>query len=285
MVPFDRYLVRLGDHRMHVMETGQGVPVLMMHGNPTWGFLYRRVAEALRGAPVRAIMPDAIGMGLSDKPTDPKIHTLEFHAGKFAELIDALELPRFVMVVQDWGGAMGVLAASMRPGRLAGLVVLNTVLGPPRADFRPTGFHRFARAPVVSDFAFRVLGFPQNAMFLAQGRWASVMGDVRRAYRFPLRGRNNNAAPLALARMVPDSMAHPSIEPLKRCQDYFTSWQGPCAIVWGDRDPVLGSVRSWIQKLKPEAECTRTPAGHFLQEEVPDEIAAAVRSVVARVGP
>src|SRR5713101_639682 len=85
MVPPDRYLVQLKDARMHVMESGQGLPVLMLHGNPTWGFLYRRVAQALAGAPVRAIMPDLIGMGFSDKPRDAAVHTLEYHAAKIKE--------------------------------------------------------------------------------------------------------------------------------------------------------------------------------------------------------
>jgi haloalkane dehalogenase len=80
--------------------------------------------------------------------------------------------------------------------------------------------------------------------------------------------------------MVPDSLTHPSIEPLGHCQRLVESFRGPAAIVWGDRDPVLGRVRSWIEKLLPMAKVTKTQAGHFLQEEVPSEIAAAVRSVV-----
>jgi haloalkane dehalogenase len=79
--------------------------------------------------------------------------------------------------------------------------------------------------------------------------------------------------------MVPNSMDHPSIEPLRRCQALVEAFTGPAAIVWGDRDPVLGRVRPWIEKLLPRASVTRTAAGHFLQEEVPSEIAAALRSV------
>jgi haloalkane dehalogenase len=82
--------------------------------------------------------------------------------------------------------------------------------------------------------------------------------------------------------MVPDSQEHYSIAPLRECQEVFTEVNVPVSMVWGDRDPVLGSVRSWLEKLRPDAEVTRTRAGHFLQEEVPDEIADAVRSVVSR---
>jgi len=153
-------------------------------------------------------------------------------------------------------------------------------VSPPRAGFRPTRFHRFSRVPLVSDVAFRLLGFPQNALHRAQGDAASIRGDVARAYRYPLRRLRDNAAPLALARMVPDGRAdHPSLVPLEHVQAFVTSFAGPVAIVWGDRDPVLGRLRKRIEALLPKAVVTRTEAGHFLQEEVPAEIAAAIRSV------
>jgi len=212
------------------------------------------------------------------------VHTLEGHAALVGGLVDALGLDRFVLVGQDWGGPIGLCALADRPGRAAGLVLLNTVAGPPRPGFRPTAFHRLARVPLLSDLVFRGLGFPQNAMASAQGDRASIRGDVARAYRWPLAGRANNVAPLALARMVPDSLEHESVAPLRRCQAVVEGFRGPAAIVWGDRDPVLGRARGWIEKLLPQARVTRTQAGHFLQEEVPDAIAAAVREVAAAAG-
>jgi haloalkane dehalogenase len=283
MVPFDRYLARVDGHRLHVMESGAGpLPVLLLHGNPTWGFLYRKVALALRGEPLRLVMPDLLGLGLSDKPRDARLHTLDGHAHLLGSLLDALGLDRLVFVGQDWGGPIGLRALADRADRLAGLVVLNTVVGPPRPGFRPTTFHRLARVPAVSDLLFRVAGFPQNALRWAQGDRASIRGDVARAYRWPLRSRRDNLAPLALARMVPDSLEHPSIAPLRRCQELVERFEGPAAIVWGDQDPVLGRVRSHIERLLPRAEVTRTEAGHFLQEEVPEAIAAAIRGVARR---
>jgi haloalkane dehalogenase len=174
-------------------------------------------------------------------------------------------------------------ALADRRERLAGLVLLNTVASPPRPDFRPTLFHKLAHTKVVGELVFRGLGFPQTTLWMAQGDRRSIRGDVARAYRFPLRGLAQNAAPLALARMVPDSHSHPSIEPLRRCQELVESFRGPAALVWGDRDPILGRVRGWMEKLLPAAKVTRTKAGHFLQEEVPLEIAAAIRDVLARM--
>jgi haloalkane dehalogenase len=284
MLPFRRYRVDVGGYRMHVMEQGEGLPVVLVHGNPTWGFLYRKVASELAGAPLRLVMPDLVGLGFSDKPRGAAEHTLARHVGWMSALYERLGLGRCVLCVQDWGGAIGVGAAGALGLRDVGLVVLNTVLGPPKPGFRPTAFHRFARMPIVSDVAFRLLGFPMRTLALAQGDRASIRGEVTRAYVHPLRDPRDNAAPLALARMVPDSFDHPSIEPLRRCQTYVESLRGPAAIVWGDRDPVLGRVIGWMQKLLPHASVTRTQAGHFLQEEVPVEIAAAIREVAGALG-
>lgn len=283
MLPFRRYGVRVQGHAFHVMESGppDGAAVLLLHGNPTWGFLWRKVAAALDGSGLRLVMPDLLGLGLSDKPRDPTVHTLERHASICGEWMDGLLPARFAIAAQDWGGPIALAAAAERPQRVAGLVLGNTVATPPREGFRPAFFHRFARWPAVPWIAFRLLGFPQRSLHLAQGDRASIRGDIARAYRWPLGGLSRNVAPLALARMVPDSAAHPSIEPLRRCQSFVQGFAGPVELVWGVRDPVLGRVIGHLEKVLPKARVTRTQAGHFLQEEVPDELAAAIRRVTS----
>lgn len=275
----ERYCVDVGGVDMAVMEVGEGRPVLMVHGNPTWGFLYRRIMTELAGEPLRLIAPDLIGLGLSDKPRDPSVHQLANHGAWLGALIDALELTDIVLVGQDWGGPIGLWPFADRRDRLGGLVILNTVVGPPKPGFKPTLFHRFARAPILSDLVFKWAGMPQGALLFAQGDKGSIRGDVARAYRWPLRDRADREAPLALARMVPDSLDHASIPELSLCQSVVERFEGPAAIVWGDRDPILGRVKNHIARLLPNAEVTSTDAGHFLQEEVPQQIAAAIRSV------
>jgi cis-3-alkyl-4-acyloxetan-2-one decarboxylase len=283
MVPFERYHLRVRGHLMHVMETGngKGQPVLMLHGNPTWGFLYRKVAAALAGEDLRIVMPDLLGLGFSDHPTDSRVHTLALHAGLIRGLIDLLGLENPIFVGQDWGGPIGACALAERGAAVKALVILNTVLFPPKEGFRPAAFHRFARMPLVSDLAFRLLGFPQRALGRAQGDRSSISGDVSKAYRLPLAGLRNNVAPLALARMVPDSHQHPTIERLLQCQEFAQGFQGPVEVVWGDRDPVLGRVIGRMERLFPRARVTRTAGGHFLQEEFPEEIAAAIKRVAS----
>jgi haloalkane dehalogenase len=133
----------------------------------------------------------------------------------------------------------------------------------------------------VADFAFRALGFPQLALGLAQGDRSSISGVVSRAYRWPLRHLRDRVAPLALARMVPDSLEHPSVPALRRCEAFARAFTGPAEIVWGMRDPVIGRALKRVESILPSAPVTRTQAGHFLQEEVPEEIAAAVMRVAS----
>jgi cis-3-alkyl-4-acyloxetan-2-one decarboxylase len=281
-LPFERYAIAADGHRVHVMEAGdpRGRPVLMLHGNPTWGYLWRKVAGELvrSGAPLRLVMPDIVGLGLSDKPRDPHFHRLDAHGRIMAAVIERLGLEDLIFVGQDWGGPIGLYALAEKP-RLGGLVLLNTVVGPPKPGFKSTTFHKFARLPVIASVAFRGLGLPQRALWAAQGDRRSIRGEVSRAYQWPLRRLRDNAAPLALARMVPDTLTHPTIPALERCQSVVEKFTGPTAIVWGDRDPVLGKVRSHIERLVPRARVTRTQAGHFLQEEVPAEIADGIRYV------
>jgi pimeloyl-ACP methyl ester carboxylesterase len=284
-LPFARRLVPAGGLRFHVMEAGAGPAVIFVHGNPTWGYLWRGVAARLAGAPLRVVLPDLPGLGLSEKPRDPRFHTLENHARALGALLDAV-VPAgpLVLVVHDWGGPIGLAALADRPGRLAGLVVTNTGVSPPRPGSRPTRFHRFANLPVLSDVAFRLLGFPQNALHLTQSDRRSISGDVARAYRWPLRRVRDRVAPLALARMVPVREGHPSVAGLRRSLAVANAFQGPAAIVWGERDPVIGRALRGVAEALPRAVVTRVPAGHYPQEETPGPIADAVLDVARRAG-
>ena len=278
----ERRLVDVGGARMHVACWNRGGPtVVLLHGNPTWGFLWRKVVAALADAPLRLVVPDLIGLGLSDKPRDAAAHQLSAHATWLGRLLDEVAPGPLCFAGQDWGGPIGLVALAARPGRLRGLVLANTVAGPPRPGFRPTAFHRLARLPLLAPALFQGLGFPLPVLTLAQGDRASIVGRTALAYAWPLRHLRERVAPLALARMVPDGPDHVSVPALRQAEALVTSFGGPIELVWGTRDPVLGSVVRHLERALPAARVTRTAAGHFLQEEVPDELAAAIRRVAA----
>lgn len=277
----NRYLVPVEDQAIHVMEIGnEGPTVFMLHGNPTWGFLYRKVCQELRNAGMRLIVPDLVGLGYSSRPRSYSAHTFENHARWIRALMDFLELEEVIFVGQDWGGPIGLKALSMGRTRARGLVLLNTALGSLRPGFRKTRFHQFSHMPIVSDLTFRLLGFPQNWMHKIQGHPSSIEGQVKKAYCFLLRNPATNHAPLAMARMVANSLDHPSCALVEDCIQWVQKYKGPAQLVWGTKDPLLGKSYKRFLEWMPQAKVVLTDGGHFLQEEKPEEIAQAIREVV-----
>ncbi len=263
---------------LHYVDQGQAQerPVLLLHGNPTWSFLWRKVIDRLDG--FRVVAPDLLGLGFSDRLPRLADHTVDRHTGAIAELAAALDLEGMILVGQDWGGPIAAATGARLPERVAGLLLANTAVALPKIP-RGTAFHRFARMPLLSDLVFRGLGFPQIALRYTQGDRRSIRGDVARAYRWPLRRWADRVAPLALARMVPDGPEHPSMPNLRRGEAWALAFEGPTSLVWGTRDPILGRALKRHQQAFPRARVTRTEAGHFLQEEVPEVLAEAIREL------
>ena len=289
LLPFPRRAYRLASgpdsgRLLHFLDPGHPTarPVLLLHGNPTWSFLWRRVIALL--PEFHCVAPDLLGLGFSSKPQHLADHSLERHGAAIAELVTALDLKGIVLVGQDWGGPIAAQVGARCPERIAGLVLANTaVLVPER--FGGAAFHRFARIPGVSNLAFRGLGLPMNVLNRVQGDRQSISGEVARAYRFPLRSWAERVAPLALARMVPDGPGHPSVPAIRRGEEWVRSFAGPSALVWGMRDPILGRALARHERALPRAQVTRVEtAGHFLQEEVPEAVAEAIREVAGRIG-
>ena len=268
--------------QLHFIDEGkeEAPAVVMLHGNPTWSFLWRKVITALPR--LRCVAPDLLGLGLSSILPRMTDHSIPRHADAIVQLLDALDLHRYVLVGQDWGGPILTAIGHRRPHEVAGVVLANTSVLVPKRPVS-TAFHRFSKLPLASDAVFRGLGFPQSALWLAQGDRRSLLrGPAARAYRWPLRRVRDRVAPLAMARMVPDGPDHPSIDSLHEGQTWLESFEGPMALVWGKRDPILGRALARHERAFPRAPVTTTGAGHFLQEQVPHALAAAIEDVIAR---
>lgn len=274
---YPRFMLPTGWGRMHYVDTGgPHRPVLMVHGNPTWSFLYRKVMRELAGEPLRLVAPDLIGLGLSDKPRDWREHSVRRHGETLLEFVEKLGLRDVILVVQDWGGPVGAWMAAHGGGRVTAALIMNTSVLLPN-QFRTTPFHRFSHMPVVSDLAFRAFRFPIPVMNSVQGDKRSIDPETLKAYKWPLRKLGERAAPLALARMVPNGPNHPTVAELAKTDAWLREFKGPVELLWGVRDPILGRTLKKHREMLPQARVTETQAGHFLQEEVPGEIAAAVR--------
>jgi len=279
-LPFRRGVARLGGHRIHYVDEGEGPAVLLVHGNPSWSFLWRKVIRALR-PDHRCVAPDLLGLGLSDKPRNPGAHQLDLHVALICKLVVALDLRDIVLVGQDWGGPIAMGVGLREPDRVQGIVAGNTAVIPPRRPVHAKAFHRFAHLPVVSDLVFRGLNFPIPVMRRTQGEVGGFRRRTLRAYWWPLRRLRDRAAPLGLARMVPDRDDHPSLPLIDAIGHWVQGWDGPAALVWGTQDPILGRGLRRHREALPQARVFETAAGHFSQEEIPAVWAEAIRGVAA----
>jgi len=269
--------------KIHVLETGQGYPVYLQHGNPTTGLLYRKVVESLPLDRVRAIMPTMVGLGYSTKIPASE-HTLDNHMRWMNSVLTTLNLTEVVLVGQDWGGPVGMGALSLSPGLLNGAVVMNTGFRAPRAPMDLSRAHALVKTPLVGE----LVGEAMSPLFFA--RLAEVQGDpatmsprVMDLYRRPLQDSGNAKATLALMRMVadgPDPTSSPALWDIER---YVEGLDIPAELVWGMSDPILAGGLRVMQMMFPNAPVNETEAGHFLQEEVPEIITAAVLRICERV--
>lgn len=274
--PYPAHALEVSGGQLAHVETGAGRPVVLVHGNPTWGFLWRRVMAELRGTPLRLLAPDLLGFGRSSKPRSVRWHSVEAHGRTLLEWMGALDLREAVLVVHDWGGPIACWAAAQGRARVSALCLLNTAVVLP-SHFGSPAFHRLARLPGVGSVAFRLLGFPLGQLHRVQADRGSISGDVARAYRWPLRHVRDRAGPLALARMFPDGRQHPSVPALQEVEAWVRSFAGPVELVWGRKDPILGRALKRHRAALPSARVTEVDAGHFLQEEAAQPIAEAVR--------
>lgn len=268
--------------KVHMLEVGQGYPVYMQHGNPTSGFLYRKVAAELPTDRLRLIMPTMVGLGFSSKIPASQ-HTLDNHMRWINLALQQLELDSVTCVAQDWGGPVGMGALSLSPGMLEGVVVLNTGWTAPTETRDLSSAHALAKTPVVGELLLEVFISIFDRLHETQGDPASIPKQVADLYGRPVRDSGNNKAPLALMRMVPESPDHPSTARLRLIEAYVRKLNVPAEIVWGMNDPIFATALPVMRSYFPQARVTETQAGHFLQEEVPEVIAAAVLRVVSDV--
>ena len=266
--------------KIHVLEIGTGTPVYLQHGNPTNGLLYRKIAQELPTDRMRLIMPTMVGLGFSTKVPASQ-HTLQNHIRWMNAALRQLDLGGVVYVGQDWGGAVGLGALMRSPELLKGMVILNTGWTAPTEKFELSRPHAIAATPIVGELLLENVVSIFDRLHETQGDPASIPPEVAALYKRPVFDSGNKKAPLALMRMVPTGPDHPTSKPMREIEAYGRTLKVPTEIVWGMRDPILARALPKMKEMHPMARVTETQAGHFLQEEVPVEIAEAIERVVA----
>ncbi len=260
--------------RMHYVDEGEGDPVLLLHGEPTWAYLYRKVIPRLT-ATARCVAPDYFGFGRSDKPTDPGWYSYDAHAASIARFAETLDLRDATVVMQDWGGPIGLRFAVEHPERVARLVVLNTGIGARAPNEEWLRFQAFMRRVGTEIVAGQLI-----RMTLVR----PVDDDVIAAYDAPFPVPEARVGIVRFPELVATSSDHPSATAMLDVRERLRSYDCPALVLFSDADPIFGRrAAAAMAALLPEAELDPplAGAGHFLQEDrgeaIGDRIAAWLR--------
>ncbi len=256
--------------RMHYVDEGVGAPVLLLHGEPTWSFLYRKMIPILAKR-FRVIAPDYFGFGRSDKPLGHDFYTYDRHSESIGRLVEALDLAELCVVVQDWGGPIGMRLAAEHPERVARLVVMNTGISPGRP---PSDAWL-----VFRDFVRRVGPRLSAGRMVRNGCVTPLADDVVAGYDTPFPVPESKTGMLRFPELVAISPDHPSTAAMQRVRDAMAHWERPTLVLFSDSDPIFSpQVGERIAKLIPGALPPETisGAGHFLQEDQGEAIAQRI---------
>ena len=271
--PFQSKSVTVDGYRMSFLDEGGGAAVVMVHGNPSWSYLYRNLVTELK-ATHRCIVPDHLGCGLSDKPQEYP-YRLQNHIDNLETLLDHLQIRRCVLVVHDWGGAIGMGWAGRHPDRVAGLVVLNTAAFlSRRIPFRIA----VCRWPVLGPLLVRGLnGFAWPATFMAVQK--KMEPDVASGFLFPYDCWRNRVAVLRFVQDIPLQENHPSFRTLAAVEDSLDRLRDkPLLLCWGGKDFCFNDhfYDQW-RLCFPAAECHYFPdGGHYVLEDAFAEVMAVL---------
>ncbi|MCO6455859.1 MAG: alpha/beta fold hydrolase [Pirellulaceae bacterium] len=281
LYPFTSHTCRLDGQNYHYVDEGQGQPLLMVHGNPTWSFYWRNLATEFRSS-FRVVVPDHIGCGLSDKPQRYP-YCLRQHIANLVALIEQLDLRHITLLVHDWGGAIGLGAALEVPDRISRLVLFNTGAFPP--PFIPWRI-RVCRTPLLGTLAVRGLNlFARAALTMATARPDRLTTAVRRGLLAPYDNWSHRVAIDRFVKDIPASPRHPTWATLERIERNLVQLADrPITICWGMRDWCFTEVcLQRFRRIFPHAEVHCFPeAGHYVVEDACERIVPIVRQFLAR---
>ena len=277
------YLNRRG-YQYHYLDEGQGEPLVMLHGNPSWSFMYRELVRGFRNT-YRTVVPDHIGCGLSDKPPIQDYHyTLEERVSDLEALLNEMGInSNITLIMHDWGGPIGMTYAARYPSRIGKLIVLNTAafLLPPGKSLH-WSLSLCRNSQVAQFFILRFNAFARMAGYL--GCRQPMPRRIRRAYRDPYDSWQNRIATLRFVQDIPLTSTDLSYGLLQQTQEnLYRFQQTPMLICWGERDFIFDGdfLREWIRRF-PKAQVHRFPgAGHYVLEELPATIVPLIRDFLA----
>jgi haloalkane dehalogenase len=260
---------------MRYVDVGDGPPLVMVHGNPTWSFVYRKLIGGLQGA-YRCIVPDHIGFVQSDKPHHWS-YLPKDHAANLADLLDRLDLHHITLVVQDWGGPIGLSYALAHPERIKQLVILNTWMWPVNDDWYYQAFSGFMGGPLGRTLISRANFFARSVVPMAYGDRRKLTPEIHRHYLDALPTPQSRKGSWVFPQQIIGSSAW--LASLWAQREQITHI--PALLAWGMQDIAFREkeLRRWKSLFPTAMVVTYPDAGHYVQDEQGDDIAALIREL------
>jgi len=291
--PFAPNYMQIGDYRVHYLDEGpaDAAPVLLIHGEPTWSYLFRKMIPVLTAAGHRVIAPDLIGFGKSDKPVNEDDYSYQMQVDVMTELVQRLKLKEVTFFGQDWGGLVGLRVIAAEPERFARVVVSNTGL-PAASGLRGwLGYSLFKlmvwwEGEMTLEELQTEITFPRWVAYsyyiddLPIGQLMDFMGgdpDVATAYEAPFPDKRYKAGAQVMPYLVPSQLREN-----EQAWAVFKAWQKPFLVAFTDSDPITkGGERIFLERVPTAQNVTISGAGHFVQEDAGPQLAELINAFIA----
>jgi haloalkane dehalogenase len=278
--PFAPHYADVHGMRMHYVDEGprEAEVVLMLHGEPSWSYLYRKMVPIFVEAGYRAVVPDMFGFGRSDKPASQDNYTYQFHVDTMTALVEQLDLRRITLVCQDWGGLIGLRIAAEHEDRFSRIVAANTFL--PTGDMPPgeafLRWQQFSQSSPVFEIG-RIIN---------NGTTTDLPAEVVAAYDAPFPDDTYKAGARKYPALVPTRPDDPASEPNREAWKVLDRWEKPFLTAFGDSDPITRNADKAFQARVPgtkgQPHTTIAGGGHFIQEDRGEQLAGVAVDFMKR---
>lgn len=275
--PYNPNYVEINGGRLHYIDEGEGEVILCLHGEPTWSFLYRKMIAPLKKN-YRVIAPDFFGFGRSDKFTRQKDYSFNMHYRTLIKFIEKTGLKDITLVVQDWGGLIGLSVLGKHPELFKRIIIMNTSLpiGSRPMPFAFKLWQAFAKYWPI---------FPIE-MIMKKGCHRKLKKPVLRGYCAPFPSKKYMAGARVWPQLVPSESDDLGVRQMVRARAVLKEWTKPALVMFSDKDPITRGAERWFIKNIPsvssESIITITGAGHFLQEDKGKLIAKHIHEFITR---